>query len=278
MNDTFDIQRFGLYARQQFRENGKMYLYGLLALIAAHGWAFDHEYYSMLNNYSAYLEKSVLASENYNLYNSHDSFFGIAAVLVLIMAAESLKYFAVKPRAIHHLTLPVSTAERFGYALLLALPITIAVSSLVWYVGDAFTFSMLSKQIPGLHRTQLTFGGQPHIILSVLFLSGCGAFLLGAVTLSKFNFFKTLGVLLVLDLAIYFVQRVYFNAIFEGFDISFAPIPWLAPFVSITPEIDPHENIRLHSVNAWVSTWWWAYTLPVLLLATTYFKMKEKQV
>jgi|GEM_PF-5363781 len=274
-SDIFNLKRFGLYTRQQFRDNWKMYGFALLGITAAYFWSFYQEF----EYYKQYSVVQMLG--NYvPTFNTQDTLYGVTTMYVFIVAAESFKYFAIKIQAIHYLTLPVSTLERFVYPLLVLLPVAAAVSWAVWYVGDLATFSVLKAQFPDIGRGKMASDDNAAYTFSVLFLGGCMAFMLGAVVLGRFNFFKTFGILFVLGVILYLLQVGFLSQYFPSYDVSVLPAPWLRPRAVVGNEImdNTKPSFFVYSTNEWAAHFWWVYAVPVLLLAATYLKMKEKQV
>lgn len=270
-SDIFDFKRFGLYTRQQFRDNWRMYSFALLGIMAAYFWAFYQTFRDYKKNFTEHM------FENDELdFGTSVSFLSITTMLAFIVAAESFKYFAIKTQAIHYLTLPVSTLERFVYPLLVLLPVAAAISWVVWYVGDLATFSMLKAQFPQINRGKITHDENSEYIFSVLFLGGCLVFMLGAVALGRFHFFKTLGIAIVLGLILNWLSWRFLSSYFPSYEVSVAPTMWLRP----RADFDNRTNqlFSVYAPNEWLAHFWWIYAVPVLLLAATYLKMKEKQV
>ena len=274
-SDIFDFKRFGLYTRQQFRDNWKMYSFALLGIMAVYLWAF----YQTFRDYKTNFTEHMFRNDELD-FGTSVSFLSITTMLAFIVAAESFKYFAIKTQAIHYLTLPVSTLERFVYPLLVLLPLAAAISWVVWYVGDLATFSMLKAQFPQISRGKITHDENFEYIFSVLFLGGCLVFMLGAVALGRFHFFKTLGILIVLGLIMSWLSWRFLSYYFPNYEINVAPVPWLRPRATFGNDImgDTSQFSLVHDPNEWLAHFWWIYAVPVLLLAATYLKMKEKQV
>ncbi|TAF91956.1 MAG: hypothetical protein EAZ32_16570 [Cytophagia bacterium] len=128
MNNTFDLRRFGLYARKELSENWKPMALSMVAVtvIICHHiyqeWQSVHDI-NYKGNYTVKIASSL----------------GVCVILGILLASSFVwKAFSDKKDTFAALTLPVSLPERFLLAWLIAIPIpTIvvsAISQILWRI------------------------------------------------------------------------------------------------------------------------------------------------
>ncbi|MGY3054911.1 hypothetical protein ACVWYG_003120 [Pedobacter sp. UYEF25] len=206
MNNTFDINRFGLLIRKQWLEYGKLYLIslGIVAgiLISIYGLT----YWQITN-----LHGNPDINDGLEL-NFRQPLFVFLGILFFTLVANH--YFAPlsqKPKATLDLTLPVSSLEKFSSGILFCTVLPILSYLIIFYLIDIAYITKLKSlfptavapdydQISGIstsHQIPVNFfervGGMP----DQLFAAVAGAtfltsvFLLGSLFYKKFQYIKT---------------------------------------------------------------------------------------
>lgn len=269
MKDIFELRRFGLYARKEFRENCIAYALGLVGMMSIvtyyvyYEWTFVHSgsYYT-----------------NYKLDTSI-SLLLMMALAVWVNASYSFRSFTNKRQTLAALTLPISLTERFLYAWVITLPLSVGIGYTVWKIVWAIALPQFMNDVPNLQTIGTPYWTtNPYTV--VMFLGGAGVFMLGAVTLGRLNFLKTLAILIGIGYLVFsWGQEKLLSVIFPTvYKVKpFAPVPWLPPRITIQSTKDNFFN-DIHSSFEDVYQLWWLLCVPVLLYAITLLKIKEKQV
>lgn len=269
MNNTFNIRRFGLYARKEFRENWKAYALGLVGLTAILGynifqeWGFVHTRYNIGNSYHV------------DIYPYLATIMGLA---VWIAGSYSLKSFSTKKETLSALTVPVSSLERFLYAWIMTVPISMLVCYIIWKMAWFIAFPYSLSHIPKVKIVFKSDIWSDNPYFSVFILGGSAAFMWGALALGRLNFLKTLGILIVVGLLFEWGQNRLLKAIFPAdFSInSYSSIPWLPQTAQI--KYQGVYSSTFHSTFENIYGFWWILCVPLLLYVITYLKIKEKEV
>lgn len=271
MKDTFDLRRFGLYARKEFSENWKAYALSLVGISAILG-------------YFIYQEWEFIHSPYFKKANYHINIFRSLAIMMgpitWVAGSYILKKFSNRKQSFAALTLPVSSFEQFLYAWIMVVPLSIVVCSIVWKIGWSIALPYFLNDVPSLQidRDSLYWTENPYF--SVIFIGGAAVFMWGAVTLGRLNFLKTLGILIIIGLLVLeWGQNQLLDVIFpNAYAIqSPAAAPWIPQTLTIQSSEGVFSN-DIHSTFEGVYKFWWILCAPLLLYAITFLKIKEKEV
>ncbi len=275
MNNTFDLRRFGLYARKELSENWKPMALSMVAVtvIICHHiyqeWQSVHDI-NYKGNYTVKIASSL----------------GVCVILGILLASSFVwKAFSDKKDTFAALTLPVSLPERFLLAWLIAIPIpTIvvsAISQILWRIVTPFFLRDFPDLVIKYSINSLAHGSSSQLDAYglVLFFGGPALFMLGAVTLGRLNFLKTLGIVIAVSFAFYWAQNNYLHIFFpSAFELQTSPpFPFIAPSIQIQFSKGIFSN-TLNSTFENVYRMWWVIGVPLLLHVITYLKIKEKEV
>lgn len=267
MNDIFDFRRFGWYARKELSENWKAIALSAIAITTLIGfytyqeWEFVHS----INYESDYVVKTA---------------WSLAIPIILgIMIASSFvwKAFSNKKDTFSALMLPVSVTERFVFAWLVAVPFLIIICVLIAQVCWAIVTPLLLQDFPKIIIEPMSGGetSKTNQYGSVLLFSGPALFMWGAVTLGRLNFLKTLGLIIIVGVAFWWLQNEHLEAIFpSGFDSYFSSMP---PIITIQ-SLKYIYSTKLVSDFEGVYRIWWVLIVPLMLYACVFLKLKEKEI
>lgn len=270
MKDTFDLHRFGLYARKEFRENGKTYALFPLFIIG-------------LQLFLIYWECSPLRDSSY--YNQlkryrldpYSSLYISSVIVPWIVGDFMLRSFSGRQKTLNTLTLPVSVLERFCFAWLITVPISLLLVYGLWKLNWFVGMSVIKETFPKAYVEYRTshFGKfQPYDAVFVFGLSA--AFMLGSVVLGRFSLLKTLSIIIGIGAVSYCVKSYSLHFFIpDTKNMVFAPTPFLGEFLNMETvsglRLWPRSTMRIpHFI-------WWIYCLPVVLWGVTLLKIKEKQ-
>lgn len=204
MNNTFNLNRFGLLIRKQWLESGKLYLISLGILAGVSIAIYSYACWDIAN------ERSMIGT-NYNFQMTFRwPLFFVFGTLFLSLAANH--YFAPlgqKPKAILELTLPASNLEKFLTGILYSTIFALLSYLLIFYLIDLAFVSKLRAQFPApfgyTHdRGSIDFKA-PEYFFNILFeqrevkiitISGSviliSIFTLGSLFFKKFQYLKTI--------------------------------------------------------------------------------------
>ncbi|TAH06616.1 MAG: hypothetical protein EAZ14_12410, partial [Runella slithyformis] len=173
-------------------------------------------------------------------------------------------------------------------AWLIAIPIpTIvvsAISQILWRIVTPFFLRDFPDLVIKYSINSLAHGSSSQLDAYglVLFFGGPALFMLGAVTLGRLNFLKTLGIVIAVSFAFYWAQNNQNNYLHIFFPSAFElqtspPFPFIAPSIQIQFSKGIFSN-TLTSTFENVYRMWWVIGVPLLLYVITYLKIKEKEV
>jgi hypothetical protein len=270
MNNTFDLRRFGLYARKEFRENWKVYALGLVGAFAIlmfflySQWEFVHR---------PYFDKA-----HYNLDVFH-SLTMMLGPMTWVAGSYILKTFSNRKQTFTALTLPVSAFEQFFYAWVVAVPLSIFVCYVLWKIVWAIVMPYFLADLPDLKITEDSIYWTYNPYFSVFFVGGSSVFMWGAMSLGRLNFLKILGILIVVGFVFEWGQNRILKAILPAdFSIlSYSSIPWLPQMAQIRYSQGVYST-KFHSTFENIYGFWWILCVPLLLYTITFLKIKEKEV
>lgn len=267
MNDTFDLRRFGWYAQRELRENWKAYALGLVGMMA-------------LMAFFIYSESSKVPEKYRDIpIDIYPSLVITMGMMVWVSSGFSLRGFSTVDERFGTLLLPVSNLERLLYAWLVSLPVPMLVCAFVWKISWLLIIEQWKQDIPTLKiNTDFAYWADASYF-SIFILTGSAVFMLGAMTLGKLNFLKTMGVLLLAGVAVLqWGQGYLLRAMFPAEGLRYpTPAPWVPPTITVrSPEGISVE--RIHSVYENLYQFWWVLCLPICLYVIVFLKMKEREV
>jgi hypothetical protein len=202
MNNTFDINRFGLLLRRQWLEFGKIYL---IILGVAFGVIAATYLFTFWPIYAYGSDQFVSASFREPLF----IIFGF--LFITVIASNYFAHLGQKPKTIIELLLPASTFEKFLAGVFFTTILSIVGYILVFYLADLVFMSKMRGmfQEAGSERFYNYNSGGQEIILDRygyifetlkrgMFLPFYAAplfvtsvFLLGSIYFNKYHYIKT---------------------------------------------------------------------------------------
>ena len=266
MNDTFDLRRFGWYAQRELRENWKAYALGLVGMMA-------------LMAYFIYSESPKLPAQYIKApIDIYPSLMITMGMMVWVSSGFSLRGFSTADERFGTLLLPVSNLERLLYAWLVSLPVPMLVCAFVWKISWLVIIEQWQQEIPSLKINMEPAGWTDSPYLLIFILTGSAVFMLGAMTLGKLNFLKTMGVLLLAGVGVlYWGQGYLLRALFPAEGLRYpTPAPWVAPTITVRSEAGITVE-RIHSLYENIYQGWWTLCLPICLYIIVFLKMKERE-
>jgi hypothetical protein len=272
MNDIFDFRRFRWYARKEWSETWKVLALSVVAasiitaLLILQKWIIVH-------NVDYDIHEALRTSES----------LVITFILGIMMASSFVwRAFSNKTDAFAALTLPVSVLERFVFAWIIAVPFTFfwcfLVSKIMWELATPFFLRDFPKlvirpMLPTLNNDSSDSYGL------VFFLVLPALFMWGALTLGRLNFLKTLGIMVAAGFVFFLLQSEHLKMVFpNAFEMQIlSPFPMTQPRIYIESAKGVYYG-RLFSTFEEVYRVWWVFVVPVVLYASVFFKLKEKEI
>lgn len=215
MNNTFNINRFGLLLRRQIHEYGK--IFGITVGVIIGALAFCYWYYGP--------EATDVRSHVLEMSYRIGLFLGFGLMFVALSASTYFAAYGNKSRTIAELMLPSSKFEKFLAGVLLSGIVTIITFIVTFLALDKIMISYLEGTlhakdavIPSIYT--LVRPGKYEgffitmIILVPLFLNSI--YLLGSIYFEKYQFLKTTISVLIISLAIGWLIGNTADALFEG--------------------------------------------------------------
>lgn len=272
MNDLFDIRRFGLYARKEFRENWKVYALFAVGIVVMQ-LVFIYLLCKPLENKFYYNQL-----KGYDL-NPFAGLFNSAVIATWISGSYAYSYFSSSSKTFSSLTLPVSPLERFCFAWLLTIPLSLIITAILWRVTWLFTTPFVLSTFPKVSIVMdysKAFRNVVQTSLAIGVFGISGAFMLGSLVFRKYSFFKTLAIGLGAILLLYAFQQNVLTAILPNADrVETYPYPG---FIYASVRTISKLHIQFGSTLELPYLIWWVWCLPVILWVVTYLKIKEKEV
>lgn len=268
MNNTFDIRRFGWYARKEFRENWKAYALFPIIILAIQMVVIYQTCDPLRNRFYYMQAKSYKLSPYWSL--------AVSAMISLWMVGSfSFRSFATRQKTFSTLMLPVSVLERFCFAWIISVPISLVLVYLLWHLSWGIATPIIKEIYPkAFVQYGKYYGISVHIFVPLFVFSA--AFMLGALGLGKLSFLKTMGIGVSIFTLLYFVQKMVFHAILPNVaEVSPSPMPGFPILSTYTVS---KLSFQPRSTFEQLYVMWWIYCLPVALWVLTYLKIKEKQV
>ena len=227
MNNTFNINRFGLLLKRQWLDFGKIYLISFGVLIGI-----------LALFYSISLTDDSLRNLSSNTLNFRYPLFLITGFLFASIIANSyFMHLGQKPKAIINILIPASSTEKFLSAIFYTLIVAIPSYLLCFYVIDlAFVSSVRATNT--LTSSYIDYQGKKVVIDNLAYFFSTetvkdfypfyyvpllinGVFLLGSIFFKSFHYVKTaisvmaFGVLWVAS-TIFVMQQLTNNTVWVG--------------------------------------------------------------
>jgi hypothetical protein len=188
MNNTFNIQRFGLLLKRQWLEFGKIYLIimgvALGIIIAFYGFGFA----------KVLFEGEEISAREANF--REPLFLILGFLFISIIASSYYAHLGQKPKAIIDLLIPASTFEKFLSGIFFTAILSTLSFLILFYLTDLAFISKVKGHINGYDTEVLEYFFKrnwknafmpvfaiPFFVTSV--------FLLGSVYFNRFHYIKT---------------------------------------------------------------------------------------
>ena len=259
MNNTFNIQRFGLLLKRQWLEFGKIYL---ISLLVALGVIIAFYAVALWGNF--FNERPFFD----NVLNFREPLFLIFGfIFISIIASNYFAHMGQKPKAIIDLLIPASTFEKFLTGIFFTSVLTYISFILLFYITDLLFITKL-KGIYSNDYTELQFLFSKNrkdffMPLYVVPFFVTSVFLLGSIYFNKFHYIKTAISVMIFSGIIFLILFKTGEFLFDG-------------KILIQQEDRNMNHMPQHTAE------WLGVLLLVVLTAIfwsiTYVRLKEKEV
>ena len=197
MNNTFNIQRFGLLMKRQWLEFGKIYLITLVVALGVIVAFYGITLWPYLTEVSTFAPREL---------NFREPLFLIFGTLFIsVIASNYFAHLGQKPKAIIDLMIPASTFEKFLGSLLFTGILATASFTLLFYLTDlAFmvkvramyfhTATASLTESAAAYDDNVDYFFSKHEIFKPLYVAPLfitSIFLLGSIYFEKFHYIKT---------------------------------------------------------------------------------------
>ncbi|WP_412466951.1 hypothetical protein [Pedobacter sp. KLB.chiD] len=270
MNNTFNMNRFGLLLKRQWLEFGKIYLMSLVVL-AGILIAF-------------YFFNTPDINRSFYKWDDHGHvqlgfrlpvFIAIGFLFLTIQASAYFSAFGQKPKAIMELMTPASVTEKFSCAILFSTILSLISYLLIFYVIDAIFLNYFNELWQHSKATNYNTGKLTVVSFSTLFddltsekefkylfalpFFFSGIFLLGSIYFNRFHYIKT-----ALSVTALFSFIIFFTIKFGN---------WITAGKSRIYTVDHVEKDFVFAIFFWSSV-----ALSLIIWLITYVRLKEKEV
>jgi hypothetical protein len=274
MNNTFNINRFGLLLKRQWLEFGKIYLISLLValgvIVAFYGTILGSALVEVEPNIS--LERLLAFREPLFLF--------LGFLFISIVASSYFAHLGQKPKAIIDLLIPASTFEKFLSSLLYTAVLATVSFVLIFYLADLAFISKLrgmytevEKVTPYIDRNGNTISSIDHInyiisknssnLIAALYMVPLfitSVFLLGSIYFNRFHYIKT-------AISVMIFAGAWALIVIKSGELLFRDRVPVKPF---------------HMSNSAFTEQYWSFVILALFTlifwAITYVRLKEKEV
>jgi hypothetical protein len=270
MNNTFNINRFGLLLKRQWLEFGKIYLMSLVVLA---GIIIGFYFFN-------------IPDFNRSLYRWDDhghvqlgfrlpTFIAIGFLFLTIEASAYFSAFGQKPKAIMELMTPASASEKFIVAFLFTAILSLISYLLIFYIIDSLFVNYINELWQNNKATNYNTGKLTAVSFSTLFddltserefkflfalpFFFSSIFLLGSIYFNRFHYIKTAVSVTALFSLIIFMT------------IKFGS--WITAGKSRVYSVNTIERDFVFTIFFWSSV-----TLSLIIWLITYVRLKEKEV
>lgn len=268
MNNTFNIQRFGLLLKRQWLEFGKIYLITLAVALGVIVTFYGFSTWSFIVEDSPFYPNSLHFREPLFLI------FGF--LFITVIASSYFAHLGQKPRAVIDLMIPSSTFEKFltgiFFTALLSTVSFVAIfyltdfvfisklRSVFWNVGTAANANTTISEITFFFTKNYPNQFTSIFLLTPFFITSI--FLLGSIYFNKFHYIKTaISVMIFSGIWTWIIVKTGQN-VFEG------------------KVLINTDRMEVDNPQLWAEIG--AFALMLLLTAIfwviTYTRLKEKQV
>lgn len=261
MNNTFNIQRFGLLLKRQWLEFGKIYLISLAValgiMITVYGFTVI-PFFNGERNVDAYHELTVRIP----------LFIILGFLFISVIASSYFAHLGQKSKAIIDLMIPASTFEKFMAGLFFTGFLSTACFLVLFYLTDlAFITSLKNHVGTEESKTFYYFFSDRYILkeatpffIYVVPFFVTSIFLLGSVYFERFHYIKTAISVMIFSGIWTFIMIKVGKLIFEN---------------KSSIQMNSHQNMQ-HTTEWMV---FGLFTLLTLIFwSITYVRLKEKEV
>jgi hypothetical protein len=275
MNNTFNIQRFGLLLKRQWLEFGKIYLITLAVALGVIVTFYSFSLWGYITEVQPFHERSLQFREPLFLI------FGF--LFITVIASNYFAHLGQKPKAIIDLMIPASTFEKFLTGIIFTALLSTVSFIVIFYLTDLAFLAKL-KSIYHINNSTTSFtdadGNTVTNVadnLAYFFSKNSGdaiflpiyyvpffvtsIFLLGSIYFNKFHYIKTA------------ISVMVFSGIWTAIIIKSGKLLFddRSPINQTTRNVSGKDNVEL----------WLTLLLVVLTLifwSFTYVRLKEKEV
>jgi hypothetical protein len=272
MNQTFSFQRWSLLVAKHWAENRKRYI---LSITAMAGLLFMWFVFIMMTDDHDPMAYGIQQVTYYF------PFFGVGA----FYASQFFKEIHSRTKGINYLLLPASVFEKLLCGLFYTLLVFFVVYTLLFYVVDALAVATANAFHPSYtgdtaNKAKLTnvfdLGNNEINPLAyyfmLIFIAVQSAALLGSAYFSSYSFIKTAIAFFLLFLFVFFIGNWFYDHLLPsgGFNANQGTYRFF------------HEG-KSWQINlpAWIGYslgFIFKYAFPPVFWATTYYRLKEKEV
>ncbi|MGF1924023.1 MAG: hypothetical protein ACQUHE_07570 [Bacteroidia bacterium] len=270
MNNTFDIQRFGLLLKRQWLEFGKIYLISLIVLLGVFLCFYGYAYYNLL--FDTHFEKG---NYRYQFLNFRVPLFATSGLIFgTVVASSYFSHLGQKSRAIIDLLTPASVLEKFFGGVFFATIIATISFFGIFYFTDLVFVMKIRSMVEDLSNSKLTAENglgyfftennpndfKPLYVVPFFITS---IFLLGSIYFNKFHYIKT-------AIAVMIFSGIWAAIIGKSGQVLFEGK------VLIDRGQSRHMFNNKDTAELWITVIGIALTL--IFWAITYVRLKEKEV
>ncbi|KQR71764.1 hypothetical protein [Pedobacter sp. Leaf176] len=220
MNNTFNINRFGLLLKRQWLDFGKIYLISLMAIIGIviGFYAWNVPAPSRYNNYDS--------DGNLDMRFRYGLFLILGFIFISVVASSYFALMGQKSRAIFELMTPASTFEKFLGAVFYTAILSLATYLVLFYLvdlsfvkyinahlsefkvgGAKTTFPKAAESISAQIVNEENYRNYFLHLIAIPFLV-TSIFLLGSVYFNRFHYIKTaISVMIFIGAASYIIYK-----------------------------------------------------------------------
>ncbi len=260
MNNTFDLQRFGLLLSKHTRENARTYLLSIVVLAAI---------------LCSFLTFITYSSGGYLGPHLQATFYLVFKILAGAMFTSVVfSGYGDKKKSIPLLTLPVSNLERYFVGWIYSFVIFQVLYTMCFFLVDFAVLSIanLSSAEKNEVVNIITIEDSKFYPGLIIFTFIHSVFFLGAIFFRKLHFIKTGFIFFGAVLGIILLNAPLLKIIF-GEKVLFSP-----PFDSIRI-MEGENGIALHPApGTEMIPWILVGVMSLILWTSAYFKLKEKEV
>ncbi len=214
MNNTFDINRFGLLLRRQIQEFGKIYLISLAILVGV----------IVISYIIGGPRYENPGQQDLKMYFRYGTFIILGFLFISVTASTYFASFGQKSRAIVELMLPCSKLEKFLAGVLFTAIVSTLSYFAIFFVIDQVMLVYIESQLVEKHdlisfyelaKLSDTFPFAVCIVLT-LTLTVSSVFMLGSIYFERFHYLKTAVFLIITLIALGWSYYGTATILYEG--------------------------------------------------------------